>query len=247
MYRCCYTIATTPPPSPLQCTYLYISDYQGSFFDDFSNTSVIKLPNITRRNFTLNVSPKSDSFNSSDVVMKLFVSGIDQAVRSAYNSSIVSCIHQQASSLFNQNAVAAIAMDIASLRNATSSFYFIDQFVQNLTLNILSMSVPSDDCVKNLLKLTCSKCQKAIPKLCTNVCAAVAKGCFSPYYAALNPQFNIMWNVTAQLVDFINMTLTDLFYQQTKVLNITQFVCALLFSCVHLIDMLLFHLYRSPM
>ena len=184
---------------------------------------MIKPRNTDRGNFTLNLSPRSDSFNPFEIIVKLFINGIDQTF-GAYNSTVVNCIHQQVANYFNRTAIAAIAMDIASLRNVVSAFYFIDQFVQNLTSNILSTSPPSDECVKNLLKLTCSKCQKAIPKLCSNVCSAVAKGCFAPYYAALNPQFNIMWNVTAQLVDFINATLADLFYQQTRVLNITQFV-----------------------
>ena len=119
----------------------------------------------------------------------------------------------------------------------------MDQYVQNLTFNVLSVSIPSDECVRNLMMLTCSKCQKSIPKLCTNVCSAVAKGCFAPYYAALNPQFNIMWNVTAQLVDFINATLTDLFRQQTRYLNIPQFVCA----SIQILLIYLFFSVRCPM
>ena len=156
--------------------------------------------------------------------MRFFNRGIEQSISIINNATTAGCIRQQASSLINQDAVAAVATDLALLRNASSTFNFMVKFVQNLTSNILITSPPSDECVKNLLKLTCSKCQKTIPKLCSNVCSAVAKGCFAPYYAALNPQFNIMWNVTAQLVDFINATLTDLFNQQTRVLNFPQFV-----------------------
>lgn len=189
-----------------------LSDYtDGSFFDDFSRTSAIKPSIADKRNITLNTSPRSDNFNASDFVMSLLNRGIDQSAGNV-NSTISICIHQQAASLINQSALAAVGMGIASLRNAITTFYFMDQYVQNLTSNVLSVSTPS---VRNLMMLTCSKSVQSIPKLCTNVCLAVAKGCFAPYYAALNPQFNIMWNVTAQLVDFINAALTDLFRQQT--------------------------------
>ena len=107
-------------------------------------------------------------------------------------------------------------MDIASVRNASTLFYFIDQYLVNVTDQIITMVPPTDQCTNILLKLTCAKCYKPI-KLCNNICGAAAKGCLAPYVAALNPQFNILWDVTSQLVQFLNKTLTDMFAQQDAI------------------------------
>eukprot|EP00731_Ephydatia_muelleri_P021355 Em0013g1082a len=79
------------------------------------------------------------------------------------------------------------------------------------------MVPPNNQCLNALLKLTCSKCQKSIPMLCRNVCGAVAKGCYAPYAAVLNPQFNILWNVSSQLAQALVSALSDLFMQQGKI------------------------------
>eukprot|EP00731_Ephydatia_muelleri_P021422 Em0014g13a len=108
-------------------------------------------------------------------------------------------------------------MDIASVRNASTLFYFIDQYLLNVTDDVITRVPPTDQCANIMLKLTCVKCHKPISKLCNNICGAAAKGCLAPYVAALNPQFNILWDVTSQLVQFLNKTLADMFTQQDTI------------------------------
>lgn len=107
--------------------------------------------------------------------------------------------------------------DVVVARNVTAVFNLIDQNILNITNLLTTMVPPNNQCVNALLKLTCSKCQKSIPSLCRNVCGAVVKGCYAPYVAVLNPQFNILWNVSYQLGQLLNTSLADLFAQQSVI------------------------------
>lgn len=174
---------------------------------------------ITPNATTLNTEPAKDKFSPSTVVNQL-LSGLIQAIRNTASGSVnKTCIALQGeATLAAQRAVLeAFAKDIASLRNASTLFYFIDQYLVNMTDNLLTKVPPSEQCANILLRLTCSKCQKNIDKLCKSFCSAAAKGCFAPYLAALNPQFNILWDVTKQLISFLNTTLTDMFNQQAAI------------------------------
>ena len=155
-----------------------------------------------------------------------FVNRVVADIVKAGNLSNGSCIAQQVQGALNQAAIAAIGQDIALLRNGSSSLFAIGTLIKNITHTLMSKVPPAEQCIKGLLRLTCSKCQIAIPALCRNVCGAMVKGCLAPYVAALNPQFNILWNVTTQLAQFLNATLSDLFVQQALILNKTQLVRA---------------------
>ena len=187
-------------------------DYANTLNTDISaNFANQVTPNAT----TLNTSPTTDRFDPASTVLQT-LGGLIRSIKNSNDAINKTCVEQQSQLTIRANKAAldAFAKDIASVRNASTLFYFIDQYLVNITDQLADMVPPTDQCAKVLLKLTCGKCQKAIPKLCGNVCGAAAKGCFAPYVAALNPQFNILWNVTTQLVLFLNATLTDMFAQQ---------------------------------
>ena len=166
----------------------------------------------------LNINPATDRFNYSAAVLQT-LGALKNAIKNANSSSnMQACVENQYPSILNaiQQPLNKFAMDIASVRNASTLFYFIDQYLVNVTDQIITMVPPTDQCTNILLKLTCAKCYKPI-KLCNNICGAAAKGCLAPYVAALNPQFNILWDVTSQLVQFLNKTLTDMFAQQDAI------------------------------
>ena len=194
---------------------------------------------------TLNQIPKRDKFNSSDIVV-WFINRVVAEIVKVGNHANASCIAQQVQGSLNQAAIAAVGQDLALLRNITTSLFTINAQVKNITRTLLSKVPPANQCIMALLKQTCSKCQKTIPKLCRNVCGAVVKGCFAPYVAALNPQFNILWNVTAQLVQFLNATLTDLFTQQALILNRTLLVMVLLHQWITVLSIYTFYVFFTP-
>ena len=189
----------------------FSTDSQNTFKDDFANnfanrTKIASIP--------LNTNPMADTFNVVQNVRQWIENGL---YRIANSSSNPTCVSVQVASILNSADVDAIVKDVSFLRNASSVFYLIDQYIANISDTILSLVPPSDQCANALLKLTCSKCQQTIAKLCRNVCGAAAKGCFAPYYTVLNPQFNILWNVTSQLVQFLNKTLSDMFSKQDAI------------------------------
>ena len=213
---------------------LRIPDYQNGFIDDFIvnfnrlqniNPAVptVNIKDEIRALLTFNILPRFDKFNSSGIIT-WFVNRVVTEIVKASNHGNISCIGQQVQGALNQAAIAAVGRDLALLRNSSSSLFTISALVQNISQTLMSRVPPAEQCIKGLLKLTCSKCQIAIPTLCRNVCGAMVKGCLAPYVAALNPQFNILWNVTSQLAQFLNATLSDLFVQQALILNKTQLV-----------------------
>eukprot|EP00731_Ephydatia_muelleri_P021424 Em0014g15a len=189
-----------------------ITEYsQNTFNDDFGNN----FANYTKiANVPLNINPMADTFNVAQNVRQWIENGLYTIANSTSNPT---CVGVQVASILNSADVGAIVKDVGLLRNASSVFYLIDQYIANISDTILALVPPSDQCANALLKLTCSKCQQSISKLCRNVCGAAAKGCLAPYYTVLNPQFNILWDVTSQLVQFLNKTLTDMFAKQDAI------------------------------
>ena len=191
--------------------FSFSADSQNTFNDDFGNN----FANYTKiANVPLNINPMADTFNVAQNVRQWIENGLYTIANSTSNPT---CVGVQVESILNSADVDAIVKDVGLLRNASSVFYLIDQYIANISDTILALVPPSDQCANALLKLTCSKCQQSISKLCRNVCGAAAKGCLAPYYTVLNPQFNILWDVTSQLVQFLNKTLTDMFAKQDAI------------------------------
>ena len=82
----------------------------------------------------------------------------------AGSSSNPACVLQQVTAVLTQTSanVDAIVKDIGSLRNASSVFHLIGDYVANITDTILSMVLPSNQCTNALLRSTCSKCQAPV-------------------------------------------------------------------------------------
>ncbi|KAL5474911.1 hypothetical protein EMCRGX_G026938 [Ephydatia muelleri] len=169
-----------------------ITEYsQNTFNDDFGNN----FANYTKiANVPLNINPMADTFNVAQNVRQWIENGLYTIANSTSNPT---CVGVQVASILNSADVDAIVKDVGLLRNASSVFYLIDQYIANISDTILALVPPSDQCANTLLKLTCSKCQQSISKLCRN--------------------FNILWDVTSQLVQFLNKTLTDMFAKQDAI------------------------------
>ena len=165
-----------------------------------------------------NDNPRGDNFNVSSLVREI-IGGLTNAIKQ--NATLVNkvCIDQQGLLVIRSNkpAIDAMVKDIVVVRNVTAVFNRIEQSIVNITRTISALVPPNNQCVNALLKLTCSKCQKTIPKLCRNVCSAVARGCYAPYAVVLDPQFNILWNVTSQLANLLVNSIADLFMQQGNI------------------------------
>ncbi|KAL5468900.1 hypothetical protein EMCRGX_G030048 [Ephydatia muelleri] len=184
------------------------------YMSTLNNDITINFDNrVTPNATTLNLNPAKDKFNPSTVVNQILSGLIQEIKKSAVNKT---CVELQGQATLADQSVAldTFAKDIASLRNASTLLYLIDQYLLNMTDNLLATVPPTDQCAKILLGLTCAKCKGSIGKLCGSFCSAATKGCFAPYFAALNPQFDILWDVTRQLVTFLNQMTTEMFDQQ---------------------------------
>ena len=93
-----------------------------------------------------------------------------------------------------------------ALHDLISSLTLVDSIVQfykeQLVPEVTAIPAPQD-CIGRFISLSCAACSKIIPDICHSVCGQLALGCFSPYRRGLIGQLDILWNITAQVIETI--------------------------------------------
>ena len=75
-------------------------------------------------------------------------------------------------------------------------------------------------CLRRFVELNfCARCTRQIPPLCSNTCGALLRGCLSSYYSALSRQFDILWNVSRQVLRISNETLQTVFSEERQLID----------------------------
>ena len=76
-------------------------------------------------------------------------------------------------------------------------------------------------CVTRFIDLAfCSRCVRATPPFCFNTCNALLRACYSPYYTALNRQYNQLWDVVQRTVQVANSTVQGRLTGESVILDI---------------------------
>ena len=115
-----------------------------------------------------------------------------------FNSS---CIEKELLQLRNAVVKERLDRSIQALRLAVTAVRRIDQWFTNTFLqNLTRYFTPLDICVNAFITLRCESCVRNIPPLCRGVCNSVIYGCYAVFQNGLKGQFNVLWNVTNQLI-----------------------------------------------
>lgn len=105
----------------------------------------------------------------------------------------------------NLTAIQAVINDIENIRKIYSFFSDAKDWYENSFVStVLNSQFPSA-CVSSFIQLQCTACFQNIPPLCKSECQYLTQGCFSPFRQGLSAQMNILWNVTRQLLNELNM------------------------------------------
>ena len=150
------------------------------------------------------------------------LSGGDQAVQMCVRQFIVNSI--------NQSDIAILIRGLMTVQRALNSLDRIADFLYRYRMNTV-FRFPQD-CVQRFVELNfCARCTRRIPPLCSNTCGALFRGCLSPYYTVLSRQFDILFNVSRQVLRITNNTLQTLFTNERNLINIVQVVstCIILY------------------
>ena len=154
--------------------------------------------NNTSRNFTTSEFVQNIIKTTTNSFANLLIGG--------RNTTIKNCIIEQLNNSVNDNVRSVMASHLETLRKGATSLTIFEQFFRNYNQSN-SFEFPNN-CVIQLVNISfCGRCKEEIPPLCSNTCGALIRGCYSPYYDALPNQFNILWNVSQQVLEVLNITL----------------------------------------
>ena len=143
------------------------------------------------------------------------------AVRVAVNSALdalgnvtgatEACVRRVATSLVNGAAVSNVATRIQEIRQSLTTLFRIRNFL-NDQRNALANGTFLDECVSRFIDIAfCSRCTESTPPLCFNACNALLRACYSPYYTALNEQYDRLWEVSRNVIRIVSNTVENIY------------------------------------
>ena len=118
-----------------------------------------------------------------------------------FNTDQRVCVTKELNAQINATQQNLIVFNLTQIRKSLTSIVRIKRWFNNTFRNDLANFEPLNTCVNEFITLRCESCRREIPDTCRDVCNAVIYGCFAPFQIGLEEQFNILWNVTNQLVD----------------------------------------------
>ena len=144
------------------------------------------------------------------------------------------CIKSVVDSQINQDTLVTLDKHLQELRKAISSLYRISRFLERQK-NRLENATVVDQCVTDFINIAfCSRCFRKTPPMCFRTCNALLRGCYSPYYTALNRQYQRLWIEAQRIVRIANTTVNNILTSETKLIDLQSVVRCLydLFSFV---------------
>ena len=95
----------------------------------------------------------------------------------------------------------AQAAALQQIRRVLASIDNLREFISNLTDNLAGF-VPLQQCIDAVVSMNiCGRCVSVRPPFCQNVCAAIARACYSPFNDAFEDQFEVLWEVVRRILD----------------------------------------------
>ena len=220
------SLSLHPPTSPSSPPSLFSSapvslciDISNNFIDQFINgiPGISMVPGNFRSNFLNNfkrrlaenfrINDTMNQFNLTsfleeeyDTYWMVLVNAVSISNNLQLNNSQRACVIMQLRAAVNSTSRELILKSLQELRRISTSLFRIYRWYRFMFLPALSNYRPINQCVDRFITLRCAACTRNIPKLCRGVCSALIRGCFSPFQIGLRAQFNILWNVTRQIV-----------------------------------------------
>ena len=166
-----------------------------------------------------------DNFNVRRFLNSLLDSLHEVLVRQfASNSSGQQCIRRIINSRINQNTINDIADQLQEVRRAITTLIRIGSFLERERRRLQNVT-PLQQCVNAFIDLAfCSRCIQKTPPLCLNTCNALVRGCYSPYYTALNRNYDRLWRVVRDILSVANSTVQDILTGEGAIVDIGSLV-----------------------
>ncbi len=121
-----------------------------------------------------------------------------------------------------ETAVPLMVDAITSYREAITTLdkikFFLEEYAENLsaTFDPESLEVFVDEIIERSF---CSRCTITTQPMCTNVCGAVVRAAYSPFYTELRDQFNLLFSVARDDVEIIEGVITTFLSATASILD----------------------------
>lgn len=150
----------------------------------------------------------------NEVLVRQFVS----------NPSGQQCVRRIINSGINRNAVNEIADQLQEVRRSITTLRRIGSFLERERRRLRNIN-PLQQCIDVFIDLAfCSRCVQRTPPLCLNTCNALVRGCYSPYYTALNRNYDRLWRVVRDVLSVANSTVNDILTGESAIIDIGSLV-----------------------
>ena len=163
---------------------------------------------------------EDDDFDVGDFLEDLFDT-VFRAIARLFgrNNDIVECIVDVVESLVDQDAVRRLNFRLQQVRRAITALMRIGRFL-NREHSSLSDARILQECVELFVNLSfCDRCVQKTPPLCFSTCNALVRGCYSPFYTALNPQYSQLWVEVQRIINILNDTVGDVLSDEIELLD----------------------------
>ena len=218
------------------CTPLWYTDFKEDFieelllnlpFSDRLNRTNPLIRNILRflaDNFEIN-DIDNDDFDVRNFIESLLDAVVDSTARNfGQTVSTVQCITRVIRSLVNRNAVGAITSQLQQIRRAITALMEISRFLEQQRDRLQSAQL-LEECVSTFIEIAfCSRCTRKTPPMCFGTCNALLRGCYSPYYTALNRQYLPLWIEVRRIIQLANDTVEDILLGEVDLLDTSKVV-----------------------
>ena len=94
--------------------------------------------------------------------------------------------------------------NLTEIRRSFTALRRMRIHINNTILPYLLALRPTNSCIESLVNVRCQACVEDIPDNCRGVCNALTFGCLAPFREGIGAQFDLMWNVTMQIVNLTN-------------------------------------------
>jgi enamine deaminase RidA (YjgF/YER057c/UK114 family) len=109
-----------------------------------------------------------------------------------------------------QQKMEAQAEALQQIRRVLASIENLRSFLRNFTEGLAGFR-PLQQCIDRIVELnTCGRCVAVRQPFCRNVCAAIARACYSPFNDALENQMEVLWEVVRRILDRATDAIDDL-------------------------------------
>ena len=138
--------------------------------------------------------------------------------------STLRCITNHVDERIRESEIGAIERHFKQIRRSIISLKQIDTFLNEQSDRLEGETI-LEECVSRFIDIAfCSRCTRKTPPMCFGTCNALLRGCYSPYYTALNRQYQQLWIEVQRIVRFANTTVQALLTDEMNLLDIESVV-----------------------